>query len=78
MLFESTANMSNTLATTVCECYLVTFLNWTSLFDWCVTSQGSKNKDHKDTCLKNIGLHLQKKMTTHSIVSTIEKTYVFS
>ena len=33
---------------------------------------GSKSKHHKDTCLKEIGLHLQILVTTpHSIVNTI-------
>ena len=28
------------------------FLNQTPIFDWCVVQWGSKNKHHKDTCLK--------------------------
>jgi hypothetical protein len=34
-----------------------------------------KSKHHKDMCLKEIGLHLQKLITTlHSIVDTIART----
>ena len=53
----------------VCGCYLVTFLNWIPVFDWCMFRWGSKNKYHKDTCLTEIRLHLQNLLTTpHSIV----------
>ena len=38
---------------------------------------GSKSKQHRDTCLKGIGLRLQISITTlHSIVNTIARTYV--
>jgi hypothetical protein len=40
--------------TKVCGFYSVTFLNWTvPIVDWCVLGRGSKNKHHKDTCLKD-------------------------
>jgi hypothetical protein len=42
--------------TKVCWCYSVTLLNRTHMFYWCVVRWGSKNKHHKDTCLKEIGL----------------------
>ena len=38
----------------VCECYLVTFLNWTLVFNWCVSRWLSKNKDHKDARFNEI------------------------
>jgi hypothetical protein len=63
----------------VCGCYSATFLNRTPVFDWCVVWQGSKNKHHRDTFLKEIGLHFEVILsTTHSIVNTIGKTYVFN
>jgi len=47
------------------------FLNRTPRFDWYVVWRGSKNKLHKDTCLKEIVLRLQILiMTLHSIVNT--------
>ena len=42
-----------------------------------VAKWGPMNKYHKDTCLKEFGLHFQFWLTTlHSIVNTIKKTYV--
>ena len=44
----------------VCGCYwlIVTFVNWTHVFNWCVFRWELKNKHHKDTCWENIGLCL--------------------
>ena len=62
-----------------CGWYLVTYLNHTPMFDWCVVGWGSKYKRHKDTCLKEIGLHLQISSTTsHSMMITIERTCVYN
>ena len=52
-------------------CYSVTFLKQTPLFEWFVVRYGSKNKHCKDTCSKEIGLHLQILLTTlYSRVNT--------
>ena len=51
----------------------LTFLNGTPTFDCCVIRWGSKNKHHKNTCLKRSGLYLQILLTTpHSTMTTIE------
>ncbi len=51
----------------------------TSIIDWYLVRWGLKSKHHKDTCLQDIGLHLQLLTTTlHSIVYTIGRTYVSS
>ena len=61
------------------RCYSVNFLNWRPIFDWCVVRWASKNKHHKHTCSKEIGLHLQILLSIpHSIVNTLERTYVFN
>ena len=53
------------------------FLNWTPIFDWNVDQRGSKNKHHKDTCLKVIGQRLQILTTTLcSTMNTLWRTYV--
>jgi len=44
-------------------CYLVIFLNRASIFDLCVNKWVSKNKHHKDTCLKENGPCLQYLLT---------------
>ena len=46
------------LKSKICGCYLVTFLNWTTIFEWYVVRWGSKNKNHKHTCLEEIRLCL--------------------
>ena len=47
------------------------------IFDWCVVWWGSKNKHHKDTCSKGVGLHIQNLLTIpHSTLNTIGRTYV--
>ena len=62
-----------------CKCYLVPLLNRIPIFNWYVVQWGSKSKHRKDTCLKEIELHLQLLVTiTHSIMNTIGRTYVFS
>jgi hypothetical protein len=40
----------------VCGCHSIPFLNQTHVFDWCGFRWGAKNKHHKVTCLKKIGL----------------------
>lgn len=40
----------------VCGPHFVTFLNQTSIFEWCVQKVWSKNRYHKDMCWKEIGL----------------------
>ena len=52
------------LAIKVCICYSITFLYQTSIIDWYAVQWGSKNKQHKYTCLEEIGLHLQFVLTT--------------
>ena len=48
------------------------FLNQSLNFNWYVVHGGPKSKHHKDTCVKEIVLHLQISMTiVHSIVNTI-------
>jgi hypothetical protein len=42
----------------VCMYYSVTLFLWTRIFDWCVVWWGSKEQHQKDTCFKEIGLHL--------------------
>ena len=42
----------------VCRCYPVNFLDQTPIFASCVVRCASKNRDHKGTCLKEIGLCL--------------------
>ena len=44
----------------VCKCYLVPLFNRTPppILDWYVIRWGSKSKHHIDTCLKEIGLHI--------------------
>ena len=63
-------------------CYSITFLNWTPIFDWCVSRWGSKNKHHKGICFKEICVcfrEIQILLTTsHSVVNTFRRTYVFS
>ena len=54
-----------------------TFLIGTSIFEWYVVLHGSKNVYQKDTCLKEIGLHVQNMMTIlSSIANIIEGTYM--
>ena len=38
---------------------MVTFLNWTAIFESCMVRCGSKKRHQKDTCLKEIGLCAQ-------------------
>ena len=59
-------------------------LKWLALligptrFEWYVVRRGSKSKHHKDTCLKEIGLCLQRVITTlHSTTNIIGRAYVF-
>ena len=63
--------------TKVCECYLVTVLNWTPIFESCAIRTGSKNKHHKDTCLKEIDLHVISNSTLNS-GHNCRRTHVFS
>ena len=45
---------------------MVAFLNWTSIFEWCVVRYGCKNGHQKDImCFKEIGLCAQN-MLNHS------------
>ena len=37
----------------------VTYLKWTPIIEWCVVWCESKNRSQKDTCSKEIGLHVQ-------------------
>jgi hypothetical protein len=54
------------------------FLNQTSTFGWCVLRLEPKNIHHKDTCSKEIGLHLLILTTVpHSTIHTIGRTYIF-
>ena len=57
---------------------VASFLNRTpNTFDWYVIWQGSKNKHHKDTCLKEIGqCHVILITSLHSIVNTIVRINV--
>ena len=41
----------------------VTYLNWTSIVEWCVVRCGSDNKTQEDMCLKIIGLCAQNMWT---------------
>ena len=53
------------------------FLNRVLIFDCYMVQWGSKNKHYKDTCWKEIGLHLQiLTISLHSIVNTFRKTYL--
>ena len=51
------------------ECYkvdvpnLVTYLNWTPTFEWCMVWCGSKNGYQEDMCLKEFGPHAQNMIT---------------
>ena len=57
----------------------VTFAHQTPTFDWCVVRWGSKNRHHKDACLKEIGIHFQISLTTpHAVVNMIGRTHVFN
>ena len=40
----------------VCGRHSIKFFNRTPIFDWCVVRWGSRNKQHKGTCSKGIGL----------------------
>ena len=56
---------------------LVTYLDKTPIFDWCVIRCGSKNGHQKKKCLKEIGLHAQYLLTILGpIVSIIWGTYL--
>ena len=55
------------------------FINRTPIFGWYVDWGGSKNKHHKDACLKKIGLHLRVLIIIlQSIMNTIERSYYVS
>ena len=60
-----------------CECYLVTVLNRTPIFESCASRSGSKNKHHKDTCLKEIDLRVIKNSTLNR-GHNCRRTHVFS
>ena len=63
----------------VCGCYLVTFLNQTAIFDWCVVRWGSRNNHHKDTCFKRVRtMSSNWPNTPHSIVHTIGRPNIFN
>lgn len=48
------------------------------IYDWCVIRSRSKN-NHKDACLKEVGLRFQCLLVTpHSIVIINGKTYVLN
>ena len=51
-----------------CGWYFVTFLIGHLYFGWCVVRWVSKNKHHKNTCFKEIGLRL-KNIVKHSILN---------
>ena len=52
---------------------LVTDLNWTPIFEWCVVKCGSKNGFQKDMCLKEIELRAQNMLPVlESVVNIIE------
>ena len=54
-LFVKLSNLNCTwqgdlfILSSLCTCYFVIFLNWTSMLDCCVIRQWSKNKHHKET-----------------------------
>ena len=54
----------------VCGCYLVTFLNQTAIFDWCVVRWGSRNNHHKDTCFKRVRTSYVFKLTEYSTLNS--------
>ena len=57
--------------------YLIMFLDWTHIFEWCVVQRGSKSEHHNNACLKEIGLHFQVLVNTpQSTVNTVGRTYV--
>jgi hypothetical protein len=77
---EITLRLKPNFKMCVCVCVLFGYFNFhiqTLIFDWCVVQWRSKNKHHKDTRLKEIGLHLQLLLITpHSIGNTTERTHV--
>lgn len=56
------------LRTKVCLCHLVTFLNQTHIFEWCVVECGSTNRHHSDTRSSimgdNVPPHIQSDIET--------------
>jgi hypothetical protein len=66
------------LRTKACKHRVVMSFSHTRIFDRYVIRRGSKSKHHKNTCSKEIGLHLQILTTTlHSTVNTIGRTCVY-
>ena len=56
---------------------LVTYLNWTLIFEWFVVSFAWKNAHQKDMCLKEIGLYPSNMLTILvSIVNFIDGIYI--
>ena len=69
--------VSENLGAKVDEPNLITYLNWTPIFEWCVVRCGSKNGYQKDMCLKEIGLHAQNMIIIlDSIVNVIGETFM--
>ena len=48
-------------------------LNHTPIFDWCVVQQESKNKHHKDTCFKEVGLSRNQGMKKYALLITTNR-----
>jgi hypothetical protein len=42
---------------------MVNFLNWTTIFEWCMVRCGSKNGHQNDICLKEFELRAQHLLT---------------
>ena len=54
------------------KAFMVTFINLTTIFEWCVVKSGYKNINQKDMCSKEIGVHVQNMFSIlNSIISMI-------